>query len=101
MQSKFGDPSRMGNLPRSMPMTGPLTFLSSSSAYLANVELNGLRKRFAEREADEVARGSCRSKILVDVIAEAQGQLLTALANLEDNMMAVATRPRDGREVYY
>jgi hypothetical protein len=45
-----------------MPITGPLTFFSSSSAYLTNEELNGLREIFverAERAAEDAARGSC------------------------------------------
>jgi hypothetical protein len=64
-----------------MPITGPLTFFSSSSAYLTNEELNGLREIFverAERAAEDAARGRARD-------------------NLEDNMMAAATRKRDGR----
>jgi hypothetical protein len=68
-------------VPKSMPITGPLTFLSSSSAYLTNEELKGLRKRFAWRVAEEVARGR-------------------ALVNLEDNILAVATRSGDRRRVY-
>ena len=42
-----------------MPITGPLTFFSSSSAYLTNEELNGLREIFVERAAEDAARGSC------------------------------------------
>jgi hypothetical protein len=56
-----------------MPMTGPLTFLSPSSEYRTNDELNGLRKRFADRVAEDEARGR-------------------ALVNLEDNILNVATR---------
>lgn len=56
---KFCYPPRKDDIPKSMPITGPLTFLSSSSAYLTNEELKGLRKRFAWRVAEEVARGSC------------------------------------------
>ena len=47
------------NLPRSIPMTGPLTFLSASSAYFrTNDDPYGVRRMFAERVADEVTRGS-------------------------------------------
>jgi hypothetical protein len=38
----------------------PRTFLSASSAYLrTNDEPSGVRRRFAERVAEDVARGSC------------------------------------------
>lgn len=48
------------NIPKSIPMTGPLTFLSASSEFhrLVNDDPNGVR-RGAERETDEVALGSC------------------------------------------
>jgi len=63
-------------VPKSIPMTGPLTFLSSCSEYRTNEELNGFRKRFAERVAEDVARGR-------------------ALVNFEDNILIVATRRKD------
>jgi len=63
-------------------MTGPLTFLSPSSEYRANEELNGLRKRFAERVAEDVALGR-------------------ALVNLEDNILAAVTRKRNMGEIGY
>jgi len=53
------DATRGANLPKSIPMTGPLIFLSSSE-YLTNEELKGLRRRLADRVADEVALGSYR-----------------------------------------
>ena len=38
----------------------PRTFLSASSAYLrTNDEPSGMRRRLAERVAEDVARGSC------------------------------------------
>jgi hypothetical protein len=48
-------------IPKSMPITGPRTFLSASSEYfLTKDELRGVRKRFADRVAEDVARGSCQ-----------------------------------------
>jgi len=55
-------------------MTGPLIFLSLSSEYLTNEELNGFRKIFAERVAEDVALGR-------------------ALDNLEDSILKVAAKP--------
>lgn len=50
----------IADLPKSIPITGPLTFLSASSAYLrTNEDPKGVRKRFADRVAEDVARGSC------------------------------------------
>jgi len=68
-------------VPKSMPMTGPLTFLSASSEYRANEELNGLRMRFAERVAEDVALGR-------------------ALVNLEDNILAVKQESEVWRELF-
>jgi hypothetical protein len=49
----------------------PRTFLSASSAYLrTNDEPSGVRRRFAERVAEDVARGSC---------SESQSMLMHAL----------------------
>ena len=48
------------NLPKSIPMTGPRTFLSAASElHRTKDEPRGVRKRFEERVAEEVARGSC------------------------------------------
>lgn len=48
------------NIPKSIPMTGPLTFLSASSEFhrLVNDDPKGVR-RGAERVTDDVALGSC------------------------------------------
>jgi hypothetical protein len=59
-------------VPKSIPMTGPRTFLSASSEYfLTKDEPSGVRRSCADRVAEDVARGR-------------------ALDNLEDNMFAVA-----------
>jgi hypothetical protein len=61
-------------VPKSIPMTGPRTFLSASSEYfLTKDEPSGVRRRFADRVAEDVARGR-------------------ALDNLEANIFVVATR---------
>jgi hypothetical protein len=46
------------DIPKSIPMTGPLTFDSLSSRRTKE-ELNGLLERRAERVTEDVARGSC------------------------------------------
>lgn len=51
------------DLPKSMPITGPLIFLSPSSDFRANVEENGLRRRVAGCVAGVVARGSFNNKL--------------------------------------
>jgi hypothetical protein len=64
MRLKFSSSCKGQNLPKSIPMTGPLTFLSASSEYfLTNDGPSGVRRRFADRVAEDVARGSC-SKII-------------------------------------
>lgn len=78
------------NLPRSIPMTEPLIFLSPSSDFRTNVDENGLRRRVAERVAGEEVRGSCR-----ECEHHAPRELRwrpTALEILEANMVAGAER---------
>lgn len=59
MPSKFSSSGKGQSIPKSIPMTGPRTFLSASSEYfLTNDEPSGVRRRFADRVADDVARGS-------------------------------------------
>jgi len=61
-------------VPKSIPMTGPRTFLSASSEYfLTNDGPRSGRRRFADRVAEDVALGR-------------------ALDNLEANIFVVATR---------
>jgi hypothetical protein len=61
-------------VPKSIPMTGPLAFLSPpSELYRTNDDPYGVRRIFAGRVAVDVARGR-------------------ALNSLEDSMVAVATR---------
>lgn len=79
------------DLPKSIPITGPRTLASSLS--LTNDELKG-RRKFAERVAEEVARGSCWQEMLA-VVFYAGRTRHTALANLEDNIFKVATREWD------
>jgi hypothetical protein len=64
----------------------PRTFLSASSAYLrTNDEPSGVRRRFAERVAEDVARGSCleSQSMLMHALCKDRGrgniQLLTVL----------------------
>ena len=76
-----------------MPMTGPRTFLSASSEYfLTKDEPRGVRRRFADRVAEDVARGSCQESTSDNANRPSRENELTALDSLEDNMIAVATR---------
>jgi hypothetical protein len=59
MRSKFSSGGKGQIIPKSIPMTGPRTFLSASSEYfLTKDEPSGVRSRFADRVAVDVARGS-------------------------------------------
>jgi hypothetical protein len=86
MRSKFSSSAKGQDLPKSIPMTGPLTFFSASSEYfLTNDEPSGVRRRFAERVAEDVARGSCSESqsMLMHALCKSRGrgniQLLTVL----------------------
>jgi hypothetical protein len=85
----------MGNehLPKSIPMTGPFTFLSASSEFHRLNDAFGARRRIDDRVAEDVARGSYPEPS-VKSDGHQQQEILTALANLEDNMFtnAVATK---------
>ncbi len=83
-----------------MPITGPRTFLSASSEYfLTKDELSGVRRRFADRVAEDEALGSYQKSQHLTMQADHQRRLkLTALDSLEDNMIAVATTREGGIE---
>jgi hypothetical protein len=62
-------------VPKSIPMTGPLTFLSASSAYLrTNDEPSGVRRRVCDRVADDVALGRALDNLEANIFKTARVQ---------------------------
>lgn len=80
-------------VPKSIPITGPLTFLSASSEFHRLNDAFGARRIVDDRVAEDVARGSY-PEASVKSDGHQQQAKLTALANLEDNIFtnAVATK---------
>lgn len=76
------------DVPRSIPMTEPLTF-SSVDSKRANAGVMGLRRN-AEREAAEVALGSCETVSYELIVKRATG--LTALERREASILTCVSR---------